>query len=60
MDPKCIHVKNEISSVWLHTTTILQHLNNGQAVENEQKLVQFVIVFNLLNKAKPMTNYEDL
>jgi hypothetical protein len=28
-------------------------------VENKQKLVQFVIVFNLLNKGKSMKNHED-
>jgi hypothetical protein len=28
-------------------------------MEDMRKLVQFVIVFNLLSKGKPMTNYED-
>jgi hypothetical protein len=28
-------------------------------MEDKQKLVQFAIVFNLLSKGKPMTNYED-
>jgi hypothetical protein len=28
-------------------------------MEDKQNLVQFAIVFNLLNKGKPMTNYED-
>ncbi len=60
MDPKCIHVKNEIYYVRLPITTILQHLNNGQTVEDKQKLVQFAIVFNLLSKGEPMTNHEDL
>jgi hypothetical protein len=60
MDPKCIHIKNEISYVQLFATTILQHLNNGQAMEDKWELVQFAIVFNLLSKGRPMTNYEDL
>jgi hypothetical protein len=28
-------------------------------MEDKQKIVQFAIVFNLLSKGKPMTNYED-
>jgi hypothetical protein len=39
MDPKCMHVKNEISYAQLSTTTILQQLNNGQTMEDKQKLI---------------------
>jgi hypothetical protein len=28
-------------------------------MKNKQKLIQFAIVFNLLIKGKPMTNYEN-
>jgi hypothetical protein len=35
MDPKCMHVKNEICYVRLSPTTILQHLNNGQIMEDK-------------------------
>jgi hypothetical protein len=28
-------------------------------MEDKQKLIQFAIVSGLLNKGKPMTNYED-
>jgi len=38
MDPKGMHVKNEISYVQLFTTIVLQ-LSNGQAVEDKRKLV---------------------
>jgi hypothetical protein len=38
MDPKSMHVKNEISYVQLFTT-VLQQLSNGQAMEDKQKLV---------------------
>jgi hypothetical protein len=41
------------------TTIILQELSNGQAMEDKQNLIQFVTIFNLLNKDKPMTNYKD-
>jgi hypothetical protein len=39
MDPKGMHVKNEIFYVQLFTTIVLQQLSNGQAVEDKQKLV---------------------
>jgi len=39
MDPKGMHVKNEISYVQLFTTIVLQQLSNGQVVEDKQKLV---------------------
>jgi hypothetical protein len=35
MDPKCMHVKNEISYAQLFPTTVLEQLNNGQVVENK-------------------------
>ncbi len=54
-----MHVKNEIFYVQLFTTIVLQQLSNGQAVEDKQKLVQFAIIFNLLNKGKSMIHYED-
>ncbi len=38
MDPKGMHVKNEISYVQFFTTIILQ-LNNGQTMEDKRKLV---------------------
>ncbi len=57
MDPKCMHVKNEIFYVQFFTTIILWC--NFQAVEDMQKIIQFAIIFGLLNKSKPMTNYED-
>jgi hypothetical protein len=61
MDPKCMHIQNEISYAQLFTTTttILQELNNGQAIEDKQTLVQFVTIFRLLNKHKPMTNHKN-
>jgi len=40
MDPKCMHVKHEISYVQLFINTIFQQLNNGQAMEDNHKLVQ--------------------
>jgi hypothetical protein len=39
MDPKDMHVKNEISYVQLLTTIVLQQLSNGQVVEDKRKLV---------------------
>jgi hypothetical protein len=39
MDPKGMHVKNEISYVQLSTTIVLQQLSNGQAMEDKRKLV---------------------
>ncbi len=34
-------------------------MNRGQTIEDKQKLIQFASILNLLNKGKPMTNYED-
>ncbi len=59
MDPKCMHVKNEISCVQLFTNTILQQLSSGQAMDDKRKLVQFAYVVSLLSKIKPITIYED-
>jgi hypothetical protein len=39
MDPKGMHVKNEISYVQFSTTIVLQQLSNGQAMEDKRKLV---------------------
>lgn len=60
MDPKWGHAKNEIAYVQLFTTIVLQQLDLGKAIENKWKFVQFATIFSLLNKGKPMTNYEDL
>ncbi len=54
-----MHIKNEISYAQFFTMTILQELNNGQTMEDKQKLVQFITIFSLLNKDKPMINYKD-
>ncbi len=45
--------------VQLSITIVLQQLNSGQAMEDKWKFVQFANIFNLLNKGKPMINYED-
>ncbi len=45
--------------IQLSTTTILQQLNSGQVVKDKWKFVQFATIFKLLNKGKPMINYED-
>jgi hypothetical protein len=58
MDPKCGHAKNESAYARLSTRTIFQQLDLGQAMENKRKLVQFTFIFCLLNKGKPMTDYE--
>jgi hypothetical protein len=54
------HAKNEIAYVQLSITTVFQQLDLGKAMENKWKFVQFATIFSLLNKGKPMTNYEDL
>jgi hypothetical protein len=59
MDPKCGDAKNEIVYVQLSTTIVFQQLNLCQIVEDKQKIIQFATIFNILNKGKPMTNYED-
>ncbi len=59
MDPKCGHLKNEIVYVQLSTIIIFQQFNLGQAMEDKGKIVQFATIFILLNKGKPMTNYQD-
>jgi hypothetical protein len=48
MDPKCMHVKNEIPYAQFSTTTIFQELNSGQTMVDKYKLVQFAIVFQLV------------
>ncbi len=45
--------------IQLFITIALQQLNSGQAVDDKWKFVQFATIFNLLNKGKPMINYED-
>ncbi len=35
MDPKCMHVKNEISYAQLFLTIIFQQLHNGQVVKDK-------------------------
>jgi hypothetical protein len=35
MDPKCMHVKNEISYAQFFPTIVLQKLNNGQVMEDK-------------------------
>jgi hypothetical protein len=35
MDPKCMHVKNEIAYVQLFAINVFQYLNNGHAMENK-------------------------
>jgi hypothetical protein len=40
--------------VQLFAINVFQYLNNGHAMENKWKLVQFSIVSILLNKSKPM------
>jgi hypothetical protein len=44
----------------LSTTIVFQQLDLGNAMENKWIFFQFAIIFSLLNKGKPMTNYEDL
>jgi hypothetical protein len=39
MDPKCMHIKNEISYVQLSITTIFRQLNNHRAMEDNWNLV---------------------
>jgi hypothetical protein len=58
MDPKCMHVKNEISYAQFFPTIVLQKLNNGQVMEDKWKLVQFATIFSLLSKGKPMIDYD--
>jgi hypothetical protein len=39
MDPKCMHVKNEISYIQLSTSIVFQQLNTHRAMEDNWKLV---------------------
>lgn len=55
MNPKCGHAKNEN----FHNNCPLIVESSGQVVENKKKLVQFVTIFNLLSRCKPMIGYED-
>jgi hypothetical protein len=52
-------IKMRFFIVQLFITIVLQQLNSGQVVEDKWKFVQFATIFNLLNKGKPMINYED-
>jgi hypothetical protein len=50
MDAKCGHAKIEITCAQLLITTIFQELNLSDVMENNQKLIQFAIFFNLVTK----------
>jgi hypothetical protein len=50
MDPNCECAKNEIDYVYMSITIVVQQFNLNQAMENEKKVVQFVIVFCPLSK----------